>query len=325
LGRIRVTNKDTFPGGMNPDPPAAPSCCDNRFVASAQDRSNAVGEFLKARRSQLTPAEVGLTETPQYRKVPGLRRSEVAQLAVISVEYYTRLEQGRVPPSAAVLPTLVKALRLDDDQQTYLYELAGKADTRPRRRRKQQVRPAMQRLLDQLSETPAFIFGRRMDILAWNAAASALYSDFDAMPARERNLVRMLFTNERVRAMHREWGHDARAIVAALRMEAAHSVDDPELFTLVGELSMRDPDFREWWAAHLVNSSRGGTKRYNHPVVGDLVLDCDVWSGDVDDGQNLVVLTAEPASPSHDALRILAAWRASTPEQPTPSAQPRNN
>src|SRR5262249_41672739 len=131
-----------------------------------------LGAFLKARRAQLSPRDVGLPETGGRRKVTGLRREEVAQLAAISVDYYTRLEQGRVQASGSVLATLSRALRLDEDQQAYLYELAGKTDARPRRRRPvQRVRPAMRRLLDQLTQTPAIVLGRRMDVLAWNPMA----------------------------------------------------------------------------------------------------------------------------------------------------------
>ena len=184
-------------------------------------------------------------------KVTGLRREEVAQLAAISVDYLTRLEQGRVQASASVLSTLCRALRLDDDQQTYLYQLAGKAP-RPRRRPAQKARPAMRRLLDQLTQTPAIVLGRRLDILAWNASATALYTDFARIPARRRNYVRLLFTDPVFRGLHAEWRHDARIVVASLRMEAANDPDDPELAILVGELSVQDADFRSWWASHQV-------------------------------------------------------------------------
>ncbi|MGI5142749.1 helix-turn-helix domain-containing protein [Streptomyces sp. CA-106110] len=270
-----------------------------------------LGAFLKARRAQLTPDEFGLPATDSPRKVTGLRREEVAQLAAISVDYYTRLEQGRVRASASVLATLARALRLDDDQQKYLYELAGKADVQPRRRRTaQRVRPAMRRLLDQLTATPAIVLGKRMDILAWNFAATALYIDFSRIPAQRRNYVSLLFTDPVIRSMHRQWKHDARDAVAALRMEAAADPDDPELVRLVAELSVRDADFRTWWAEHRVNTASYGTKHYQHRLVGDVTLDCDTWSSPDGSGQRLMVLTAEPGSPSHDALRILTSWTA---------------
>lgn len=276
--------------------------------------SRALGAFLKARRAQLTPGECGLPETDSARKVAGLRREEVAQLAAISVDYYTRLEQGRVRASLPVLTTLARALRLDDDQQTYLYELAGRSDARPRRRRPaQRLRPAMRRLLDQLTETPALVLGNRLDILAWNPAASALYTDFAVIPADRRNYLRLLFMNPVVRQLHRDWTHDAREAVAALRMEAAADPGDPDLAKLVGELSLQDPDFRSWWAEHRVNTDSYGTKHYRHHLVGDLTLDCDTWNGPDGSGQRLMILTAEPGSPAHDALRILMSWTTRQP------------
>jgi transcriptional regulator with XRE-family HTH domain len=280
-----------------------------------------LGGFLKARRAQLSPRDVGLPETSARRKVAGLRREEVAQLAAISVDYYTRLEQGRVQASVPVLATLARALRLDEDQQTYLYQIAGKTDARPRRRAAQRVRPAMRRLLDQLTQTPAVVLGRHMDILAWNPMAAALYTDFGQyLPAR-RNYVRLLFTDPVIRGMHAEWAHDARDAVAALPMEAAKDPDDPGLAWLVGELSVQDPDFRTWWAERHVNSASYGTKHYRHAAVGDLTLDCDTWDSPDASGQRLMVLTAEPGTPSHDALSILASWSAAETTRPGQAPQ----
>ncbi|MER6167591.1 helix-turn-helix domain-containing protein [Streptomyces violaceorubidus] len=273
-----------------------------------------LGAFLRARRAQLTPQECGLPETDSGRRVAGLRREEVARLAAISVDYYTRLEQGRVRASASVLVTLVRALRLDDDQKQYLYHLAGQSNARPRRRRPaQRVRPPMRRLLDQLTEAPALVLGKRLDVLAWNPAAAALYTDFQALDPGRRNYVDLLFTDPVVRALHQDWEHDARDAVAALRMEAAADPDDPELARLVGELSLKDADFRTWWAEHRVSGAGYGTKRYRHALVGDLTLDCDTWASPDGSGQRLMVLTAEPGSPSHDALRILASWTSRVP------------
>ncbi|MFD7983520.1 helix-turn-helix domain-containing protein [Kitasatospora indigofera] len=273
-----------------------------------------LSSFLRARRGQLTAQECGLPASGSPRRVPGLRREEVALLASISVDYYTRLEQGRVRASASVLAPLARALCLDEDQQKYLYELAGKADARPRRRRSgQQVRPAVERLLEQLGQTPALVLGKRLDVLAWNPAAAALYADFPAIPAALRNYVRLMFTDPAFRAMHLDWAHDARDTVAALRMAAATDPADPELARLVGELSVQDADFRVWWAEQRVLGAGSGTKRYRHPLVGDLTLDCDTWDSPDGSGQRLMVLTADPGSPSHDALRILASWTADHP------------
>jgi transcriptional regulator with XRE-family HTH domain len=282
---------------------------------SSSPRPERLGAFLKARRGQLTPGEVGLPDTDSHRRVAGLRREEVAQLATISVDYYTRLEQGRVQASAAVLATLVRALRLDEDQQSYLYELAGKTSARPQRRRPlQRARPTVRRLLEQLADAPAIVLSHRLDVLDWNHAAVSLYTDFARVAPADRNYVRLLFTHPAIRELHRQWAHDARDAVAALRMAAAAEPEDPELARLVGDLSLRDPDFSIWWAEHRVNNASYGTKHYRHPLVGDLTLDCDTWHSPDGSGQRLMVLSAEPNSASHDALRILTSWT------PTPTA-----
>jgi transcriptional regulator with XRE-family HTH domain len=273
-----------------------------------------LGEFLRARRAALTPRAVGLPENGSQRRVPGLRREEVAQLAAMSVDYYTRLEQNRLAASASILVVLARALRLDEDEQAYLYQLAGKTPITHRRVRTQLVAPATRRLLNQLTETPAVVLGRRMDILAWNASAVALYVDFGKIRDSHRNYVRLLFTDPTMRALHAEWEHDARTAVAALRMEAAQYPKDPRFAALVGDLSMQDADFRTWWAAHHVTGTSRGTKHYRHQVAGDLVLDCDIWTSPGQPDQRLMILTAEPGSPSYDALRILTSWTADRDE-----------
>jgi transcriptional regulator with XRE-family HTH domain len=276
-------------------------------MAGDQERPVELGTFLRARRAELRPAEVGLPDPGSQRRVAGLRREEVAQLASISVDYYTRLEQGRVAASAAVLATLAGALRLDDDQRAYLASLAGRPAP-VRRRRGQPARPPMRRIIEQLTETPALVLGPRTSILAWNAMAVALYTDFARLPAAHRNYVRLLFTDPGMRALHQDWAGAARTAVAALRMEAAGDTGNPDLAMLVGELSLRDDDFRAWWGGQLVTSASYGVKRYRHPVVGDLTLDCDTWNCPDGSDQRLMVLTAEPGTPSHERLRILSSW-----------------
>jgi transcriptional regulator with XRE-family HTH domain len=266
-----------------------------------------LGDFLRARRAELTPRGVGLPDTGGQRRVVGLRREEVAEVAAISVDYYTRLEQGRVQASAAVLSTLALALGLNDDQRDYMYELAGKPAVRTPRRTDQQVRPAMRRLLEQLTETPAIVLGRHIDILAWNSMASALYVDFDALSPSRRNYLRLLFTDTDFRSLHTAWESAARTAVATLRMEAAHHPDDPDLANLVGDLSVEDHDFRSWWASHHVATTSFGTKHYQHPIVGELTLDCDTWDSPDGGDQRLMVLTAEPGTTSHKSLRILSS------------------
>ncbi|WP_030663625.1 helix-turn-helix domain-containing protein [Streptomyces rimosus] len=274
---------------------------------------NELGEFLKARRAELTPRAVGLPDSGAPRRVKGLRREEVAQLAAISTDYYTRLEQGRMQASASALGVLARALHLDDDQRTYLYELAGKEHTRPRRRARQRVRPQLRRLLDDLSTTPAVVLGRRMDVLARNTLAAAFVTDFAAIPEKQRNYVRITFTDPAMKRLYTDWETVARTCVAQLRMEAAKYPTDPGLTGLVGELSVQDGQVRRWWGEHRVAARNIGTKTLRHPVAGDLTLDWDTFTTGTDPDQQLVVRTAEPGTPSHDGLRILASWAAGQP------------
>ncbi len=278
---------------------------------------NELGEFLKTRRAELSPRAVGLPETGGMRRVKGLRREEVAQLAAISTEYYTRLEQGRIQASGPVLSALSQVFRLDDDQRDYLFELAGKDQGRPRRRAVQKVQPTLQRLLDNLIDTPAIVLGRRTDILAWNSLAAALMTDYAKIPEKKRNHTRILFNDPAMRTLYAHWEEVARTTVAQLRMQAAKYPDDPRLAALVGELSVQDPHFRRWWGDHHVAARTMGTKTFHHPVAGDLTLDWDTLTASIDAEQQLVVLTAEPGTPSHDALRILASW-ATNHQQPAP-------
>ena len=246
------------------------------------------------------------------RRVAGLRREEVAQLAAISTDYYTRLEQGRIRPSAPVLASLARVLGLDDDQRTYLYELAGTktAAARSRRRAPQKVKPYLQRVLDHVTDAPAIVMTPTHDVLAWNPLAAALMVDFGEVPERERNFMRLLFTDPRLRSLYPDWQGLARAVVSYMRMEAARRPDDPRLAELVGDLSIRDEQFRQWWAGTHVAIKRRGTRTYNHPVVGEITLDWDVLTSDAEPDQQLVIYTAEPCSRSEQALRELAAWAA---------------
>ncbi|MFC9429801.1 helix-turn-helix domain-containing protein [Streptomyces sp. NPDC056987] len=281
---------------------------------------NELGEFLKARRAELTPRAVGLPDSPGPRRVAGLRREEVARAAAISTDYYTRLEQGRMPASAPVLEALAQALHLDADQRRYLFGLAGKETAKPRRRALQKVQPQLRRVLDDLTTTPAVVMGHRMDVIAWNPLAAALITDFSAVPEKHRNYVRILFTDPAMRTLYADWKAVGRTSVAQLRMAAAKYPDDPRLAALVGELSVRDPDFRRWWAAHHVAALSVGTKVLHHPVAGELSLDWDTLSASTDPDQQLVVWTAEVGSPTHDGLRILASWAAGRHLSDAPSS-----
>ncbi|MFJ9026175.1 helix-turn-helix domain-containing protein [Streptomyces sp. NPDC102259] len=269
-----------------------------------------LGEFLKVCRAQLSPRTVGLPESGAPRRVPGLRREEVAQLLGISTRAYARLEQGRTPVPRTVLATLAHVLHLDDAQRDHLFELAARGTSEPRRRPAQKVHPQLRRILDELSTTPALVLGRHLDILAWNPLAAALLTDFDKLPANRRNYARLMFTDPAFRELCLDWRTNARICVTHLRLEAARYPGDPKLAALVGELSVTDADFRQWWAGRQMNGLRMGTKRLRHPIVGDLTLDWDTLTCTADPTQKLVVATADPGAPSHDGLLFLASWTA---------------
>ncbi|WP_178946113.1 helix-turn-helix domain-containing protein [Kocuria sp. TGY1127_2] len=273
-------------------------------------KMNELGTFLKTRRGELTPRDAGLPEGSGTRRVVGLRREEVAQLASISPDYYTRIEQGRIKVSAPVLNTLAEVLQMDDDQRRYLVSLAGKPSNRAPRRTVQKVQPQLRRLLGDLMATPAIVMGRRMDILAWNDLAAAMMVDFGKIPQKHRNYVRILFTDPVMRALYADWESVAQTAVAQLRMEAAKYPDDPRLSSLVGELSVQDSQFSQWWAGRTVKSLTIGTKTLNHATVGELVLDWDTLVEAHDAEQQLVVWTAPPESATHEALRFLASGAA---------------
>ncbi|MDX8148827.1 helix-turn-helix domain-containing protein [Lentzea sp. BCCO 10_0061] len=275
---------------------------------SDNGRLKDLGEFLRARRGELSPQAVGLPAGPVARRVPGLRREEVARLAAISTDYYRRLEQGRMAASGAVLDELARVLRLTDDQRVYLFELAGKPSGKARARSAQEISPQLRRLLDQLPEAAALVLGSGMDIIAWNRLAAALITDFAQIPEERRNYVRMVFTDPAMRTLYPDWADVARKAVTNLHMDAALHPDDPRLAELVIELSTQDADFREWWRGQHVEAKGQGTKRFHHPLVGELTLDWDTLICDTAPDQHVIVLTAQPGTPSHDALRILASW-----------------
>jgi transcriptional regulator with XRE-family HTH domain len=254
-------------------------------------------EFLTSRRAAISPQDVGLPVSMAARRVPGLRREEVAILAGVSVDYYVKLERGRAGHvSAAVLDAVARALRLDETERSHLYAVARPTVARPMRA--QRVRPGLQRVLDTLTDVPAFIIGHRMDVLAANPLARALYTDFDALAPRDRNMLRFLFLDPTARELYRDWPASARGTVGSLHLYAGQHPHDPELIDLVGELSMLDADFRRWWTAHDVHERNHGRKEYRHPVVGDLTLDYEALSPVGDTDQTLGLHTAEPGSPS---------------------------
>jgi transcriptional regulator with XRE-family HTH domain len=281
-------------------------------MSSPLSDANELGAFLRARRAELSPSDLGLPEGVTHRRVAGLRREEVALVGAISTDYYTRLEQGRIRPSASVLASLARVLRLDEDQRTYLYELAGTspASAESRHRERQTINPRMQRVLDHITDTPAIVMTPTHDILGWTPLAAALMVDFAEIPEPKRNFMWLLFTDPRMRSLYPDWEELARSVVAYIRMEAARKPDDPRLAELVGNLSSRDEQFRQWWAGTRVAVKRRGTRTYNHPIVGEITLDWDPLTSDADPDQQLIIFTAESGSRSEQALQELAAWAA---------------
>lgn len=282
-------------------------------------------EFLHSRRAKITPEEAGLQPHPGPRRVPGLRREEVAQLAGVSVDYYIRVERGRsAHVSEAVLDALARALKLNDVERAHLFRIARPSRSKPRQLPPQRVRPGLQLLVDTLADVPVLVLGRRLDVLASNRLARALYTDFDALPARHRNMARLLFLDEQVRTLHTDWEDSARGTVASLRLYAGRYPHDPALAELVGELSLRDPDFRRWWAEHDVLQRAHGSKRYHQALVGDLVLNYEAFTATDDPDQNLGLYTAEPGSPSAERLMLLASWSSPSHERELPQAPPQH-
>ncbi|MFB6888577.1 helix-turn-helix domain-containing protein [Kitasatospora sp. NPDC056327] len=263
-----------------------------------------LGTFLKTRRAELDPQQVGLPATGTPRRVVGLRREEVARLASISTDYYTRIEQGRMPASAPVLEALARALRLTADQRTYLLSLAGRRPAEPPARPTTEVTEHNRRLLGQLATSPAVVLTGTMDVLAWNALAAALLTDFGQYPEDRRNYVWLLFNAPEMRARYGDWEGGARSCVAYLRMHTARRPDDPRLHRLLAQLADHG-DFQEWWRAHEVAVQGSGDKLFRHPVVGDLTLDWDTLTSATAPDQYIVVWTARPGSPSEHRLHRL--------------------
>ncbi|MDO0917342.1 helix-turn-helix transcriptional regulator [Streptomyces sp. DT2A-34] len=274
-----------------------------------------LGDFLRTRRARLSPHAAGVAPGGGVRRVPGLRREEVARLAGVSTDYYTRLEQGRHPNvSEAVLDAVARALRLDDDERGHLFDLARPRSTRPRRRRPervQRVRPEVHRMLDVLNGvSPAFVANHRQDVLAANQLARALITDWDALPYRERNFARYVLLDPAARELYRNWDEVAEIVVADLRLEAGRHPDDALLNELIGEAVVKVPEVSVWWDSHRVAQCVHGTQRFHHPVVGEFALHHETLAFPSDPGQTVCVYTAEPGSASAQALALLASWSA---------------
>jgi transcriptional regulator with XRE-family HTH domain len=274
------------------------------------NHANELGEFLRARRAALDPQQVGLPDDGRLRRVSGLRREELAQLAHVSVDYVVRLEQGRTHRvSRPVLDALADALQLATDERDYLFTVADVAPaTSARRPARPAVSPQLRQLLDTMHDVPAMVLSRTMDVLAWNRGAVALLTDFGQIAPDHRNLIWLTFLDHDFRALYADWPRAARECVAVLRMEAGRTPDDPALGALIGELDGRDADFHTWWTTHKVRGPHQLTKTYVHPIVGTLTLEVQQFTVDTHPDQFLVAYTAAPDSPSYDALHFLLQW-----------------
>ena len=267
-------------------------------------------EFLRSRRSRLSPEDAGLSAWGGNRRVKGLRREEVALLAGVSVEYYVRLERGNLGgASQSVLDSVANALQLDEAERAHLHDLARTSSTRvaagrPARRR---VRPPVQWLLDSMTGTAAYVRNARIDILATNTLGRALYAPVFEMPGRP-NVARFVFLDPRSQDFFIEWSKVAGEAAALLRTLASENPYDQGLTELVGELSTRSDLFRTLWAAHDVRQHRTGIKRFHHPLVGEMTLSYESMALTADPGLRLNSYVAEPASPSAEAFNLLASW-----------------
>lgn len=281
---------------------------------------NEIREFLTSRRAKITPDQVGLSAHGTRRRVPGLRREEVASLAGVSIEYYAQLERGTARGvSDEVLDAVADALRLDDAERTHLFDLVRAANTvRAARRRRTPavVRSSVQRALDTIG-APALVRNGRLDLLAANQLGRAFYAPIFDSPAGPPNIARFAFLDPSGADFFTDWDDGLNDCVAVLRAEAGRNPYDRDLSDLIGELSTRSDEFRVRWASHNVKLHRRGVKRIRHPIVGDVTIDMEVFELPADPGQTLVIYAPEPDSPSEQALALLASW-AATPHPVTP-------
>ncbi|RCK69649.1 XRE family transcriptional regulator [Desertihabitans brevis] len=269
-----------------------------------------LADFLRRARAQSSPTRAGLPADGRVRRVPGLRREEVALLAGVSTDYYTRLEQGRrIVPSPAVVEAIGRALDLDAAGRAHLADLIGPTSgpARARTGGVQRLRPGLHQLVAAL-EQPALVLGRRGVVLAQNRLAAALFTDFEQLPATERNYNRWMFLDPHPRELFVDWEVQARAAVESLRLDAGTDPGDRATAALVAELRERSREFASWWDEHRVYQRTHGSKRLRHPVVGDLTVDFETLTPPGDPGTALFVYTTEPSSPSSRAMDLLASW-----------------
>lgn len=283
------------------------------MVRAANATVGDLGEFLRSRRGRITPEDVGIISFGA-RRVPGLRREELAQLAGVSPTYYTRLEQGQsTNASESVIDAIAQALKLDEDERAHLHDLARPAPAKRRRARRPETVPSgAAQLINAMAEVPAVVMGPRSDVLAWNRLAHALLAghyDFEApsRPAERPNLTKMLFLDPHTRELYSRWDEEAARAVASLRLLAGRYSDDPELARLIGELALNSNEFALLWSKHPVGNCVSGTKHLHHPVVGDLELEFQMLELPDRSGQRVLTYTATPRSASAAALALLTA------------------
>jgi transcriptional regulator with XRE-family HTH domain len=285
-----------------------------RRIVDHVDNRSQVRDFLTSRRARLTPKDAGLPTLGAARRVKGLRREEVATLAGVSVEYYNRMERGGLGGvSESVLEAVAAALQLDDAERTHLFDLARTANVGQRMRKttpRARVRPAIQLLLDGMTDLPAYVRNGWFDILAVNRLGAALLPHLVPSGSSTPNMARYLFLDHRAQEFYAEWEAVARDTAAALQIEAGRDPYNRRLTDLVGELSTRSEPFRTWWATHNVRLHNSATKQIRHPVVGDIEVTGEALSVPADPGLTIIAYTVEPASPSSEALRVLASWAA---------------
>ena len=294
------------------------------------DNKAEVREFLTSRRAKLSPSDVGLPDAGQ-RRVPGLRRGEVAALAGVSIEYYARLERGAIAgASSSVLEAIAQALQLDDTERAHLFDLARAADgipasgrTRRRATRHSVSRPSLHWALKAITDGVAFVRNPQQDLLATNALGRVFYSPLLGDGGRTPNLARFQFLDPASRDFYPDWDLFAQMCVAIMRAEAGRDPHDPGLQDLVGELSTQSETFRRLWGAHDVRTHGTGTKRFNHPDVGELTLAYEELAITAEPGLVLILYTAEPGSPSAEKLRLLASLAADQAPAPYPETHDR--
>lgn len=272
-----------------------------------------LSQFLRRCRARIAPESAGLPEGGAYRRVPGLRREEVARLAGVSTDSYARLEQGRnITPSDSVLEAISEALRLDDVERVHLFDLARPKPAKARRSAPavQKARPGLRRFLDSIGDHSGFILGRRGDVLATNHLCRVLMADFDAMPYRERNLTRWIVLAPEAQELYVDWEKIAAEMTAILRLDAGRHPDDTRTAVLVGELTMKSEHFRRWWDDHKVLNRTFGQKRSRHPLVGPLTIDYQAFTMPGEEDQTLFLYIPAQDQASQEALRLLASWNA---------------